>query len=159
GVISGRGNAWLPAAEFNFYVDPEAALVVLEHWRNLLLVPWETVERHRLKAAELEELFAIEGKKAEFFRRTIRQRLEQQLPLYNAVNEPDPLAMAVAIDESLVLRSAKKAVTVECFGSLTRGQSIVDWNDILGKEPNAEIVLEVDHRRYVEMLKQSLSEP
>ncbi len=156
GVISGRGNSWLPAAEFNFYLDPEAAFVVLENWNNILLVPWETVERHRLKADELEELFAIESKKADFFRCTIQQRMAQQLPLYGGVNEPDPLAVAIAMDESLIQKSERKAVTVECQGSLTRGQSIVDWNGILGKKPNAEIVLEIDQRRYVEMLKQSL---
>jgi purine nucleosidase len=156
GVIGGRGNAWLPAAEFNFYVDPEAAFVVLENWKNVLLVPWETVEQHRLSAAELEQLFAIESHKADLFRRTIQQRLEQQMPRYDGVNEPDPLAMAVAIDETLILRSVKKAMTVERFGSITRGQSIVDWNDLLGKEPNVEIVLQVDQQRYVEMLKQSL---
>lgn len=156
GVISGRGNSWLPAAEFNFYVDPEAAYVVLENWKNILLVPWETVERHRLKATELDELFALEGKKADFFRRTIQQRLAQQLPLYGGVNEPDPLAMAIAIDETLIQKSVRKAVTIECQGSLTRGQSIVDWNGILGKSPNAEIVLEINQRRYIEMLKQSL---
>ena len=156
GVISGRGNSWLPAAEFNFYVDPEAAFVVLEHWKNILLVPWETVEKHRLLAAELEELFAIEGKKADFFRRTIQLRMAQQLPLYGGINEPDPLAMALAIDESLIIKSERKAVTVECQGSLTRGQSIVDWNGILGKSPNVEIVLDIDRRRYIEMIKQSL---
>lgn len=159
GVTSGRGNAWLPAAEFNFYVDPEAAYVVLENWNNLLLVPWETAEKHRLNHATLEELFALEGEKAAFFRRTIQQRWEQQLPIYGAVNEPDPLAIAITIDDSLILRSEKKAVTVERFGSITRGQSIVDWNGILGKSPNAEIVLEVDQQRYVEMLRQSLCCP
>lgn len=158
GVISGGGNSWLPAAEFNFYADPEAAFVVLENWNNILLVPWETVERHRLIATELDELFAIEGKKADFFRRTIQQRMAEQLPLYGGVNEPDPLAMAIAIDESLIQKSERKAVSVECQGSLTRGQSIVDWHGILGKSPNVEIVLEIDQRRYIEMLKQSLQD-
>ncbi|GAB4475690.1 MAG: nucleoside hydrolase [Anaerolineales bacterium] len=156
GVISGRGNSWLPAAEFNFYLDPEAAYVVFENWHNLLLVPWETVEKHRLSKAEVEALFAIESPKAAFFRRTLRQRFEQQVPLYGGVNEPDPLAMAIAIDQTLIQKSVTKAVTVECFGSITRGQSIVDWEGVLGKNPNAEIVLEVDQGRYVEMLKQSL---
>lgn len=158
GVISGRGNAWLPAAEFNFYVDPEAAAVVFENWENILLIPYETVEKHRLSAQELEALFAIPGQKAAFFRRTLQQRVEQQLPLYGAVNEPDPLAMAVAIDETLIQKSEKKAIWIERFGSITRGQSVVDWQGILGKSPNTEIVLEVDHLRYVEMLRQSLRE-
>ncbi len=158
GVISGRGNSWLPAAEFNFYIDPEAAFVVLENWHNILLVPWETVEENRLSKEELNELFTLEGAKASFFRQTIRQRIEQQIPLYGGVNEPDPLAMAIAIDEALIVKSVRKAVTVERYGSITRGQSVVDWENLLQKTPNVEIVLEVDHRRYVEMLIQALRE-
>ncbi len=156
GVISGRGNSWLPAAEFNFYVDPEAAYVVFEKWENILLVPWETAEENRLSSAELRELFALEGAKASFFRQTIRQRVEQQLSLYGGVNEPDPLAMAITIDETLIQKSIKKTVLIERFGSLTRGQSIVDWNGLFGRKANAEIVLAVDHQGYFELLRQSL---
>ena len=32
GAIYAMGNSWTPAAEFNFYVDPESAAIVLDRW-------------------------------------------------------------------------------------------------------------------------------
>jgi large subunit ribosomal protein L31 len=47
----------------------------------------------------------------------------------------DALAMAVAIDPSIVTRSETRAVAVELDGRLTRGATVVDWAGRLGRPP------------------------
>ena len=56
----------------------------------------------------------------------------------------DPLTMAVALDSAVAMETTRKYCTVELNGCLTRGQMVVDWNSVLGKPPNVEIVMKVD---------------
>ena len=56
----------------------------------------------------------------------------------------DPVAMAIAIDNSVIIETDRKYCDVELKGELTRGQMVVDWNGFLKKEPNVDIVTKVD---------------
>jgi purine nucleosidase len=71
----------------------------------------------------------------------------------------DALAMAVAIDPSIVTRSEKRAVAVELDGRLTRGATVVDWARRGGAAANANIVLEVDQVRFGAMVRRALGAP
>jgi inosine-uridine nucleoside N-ribohydrolase len=44
-------------------------------------------------------------------------------------------------------------VQVELAGAHTRGQTTVDWRGLSGKEPNVNIVLELDRTRFWEMFR------
>ena len=69
----------------------------------------------------------------------------------------DPVAMAIAIDNSVLKKMDRKYCAVELRGELTRGQMVVDWNGVLRKEPNVGIITKVDlsiiKTFYEEMLK------
>ena len=56
----------------------------------------------------------------------------------------DPVAMAIAIDNSVIIETDRKYCDVELKGELTRGQMVVDWNGFLKKEPNVNIITKVD---------------
>jgi purine nucleosidase len=60
----------------------------------------------------------------------------------------DALAMAVALDPGIIVRAESHHVDVELAGALTRGATVVDWDDRLGLPANARIVLEVDQARF-----------
>lgn len=60
----------------------------------------------------------------------------------------DALAMAVALKPDIVRLAEAHHVRVELAGQHTRGQTVVDWYDQTGHEPNANLVLEVDGERY-----------
>ncbi len=68
----------------------------------------------------------------------------------------DPAAMAVAIDNTVVMETKRKYCAVELRGMLTRGQMVVDWNNRLQKEANVDIVTQVNletiRKFYEEML-------
>jgi purine nucleosidase len=65
---------------------------------------------------------------------------------------PDPIAMAIAIDPSIATKTGHFYIDIETNSELTRGQTVVDYNGTLGKEPNVELVIEASHDRFMEML-------
>lgn len=157
GAVHAKGNSWERAAEFNFYCDPEAAAVVFQSWPELTLVPWETTLAHALPSLRAEELAQGNTPRAELFRRTIQKRFVEagtgQLVLY----EPDPLALAVAIEPEIVRRQENHFIEIELSGTLTRGQTVVDWFNLTGHPENARVVMEVNRDRFIELMRQSLA--
>lgn len=156
GAIHARGNSWERAAEFNFYCDPEAAAVVFQKWPEIILLPWETTLTHGLSLQQVEELGRGNSPRAEFFRRTIRNRLGRQTREEKGLLEPDPLALAVMLEPEIVQRYEMQYIEIELAGKLTRGQTVIDWDHLTGKPPNTQVVLEIDRERFWELMKQSL---
>jgi purine nucleosidase len=155
-AIHARGDSWERASEFNFYCDPEAAAVVFARWPMITLVPWETALSHSLRPEQIAGLAGGASPRAALFRRTISKRFIEQTPGQQVLTEPDPLAMAVALEPGIVRRAETRYVKIELAGRHTRGQTVVDWVDLMGRSHNAELVLEIDRERFVELMKLSL---
>ena len=154
GSVRGVGNV-TTAAEFNAYVDPEAAAVVFDAWPGLTLVSWETTMAHPFSAEQVEVLLSVDSPRAEFFRRiTLRSIgvLEQILGRKELL-APDLLAMAVALEPDIVRQVETHYVQVELAGKHTRGHTTVDWFDRTGQEPNVNLVLEMDTERLWKILQ------
>jgi purine nucleosidase len=156
GAIHGMGNSWIQAVEFNFYVDPESAAIVINAWPGLSLISWETTIAHPLTSRQVEALTSIASPRADFFRRTVQNRLTRPASDQPILYEPDPLAMAVALEPEIVVRAEARVVDIELGGQFTRGQTVVDWFDLTGRPPNANLVLEVNRDRFWELMQLSL---
>jgi purine nucleosidase len=157
GAVTGHGNTGKVPAEFNIGFDPEAAHVVFEAFPAFDLVDWEATLRHTFDDADFDAWLAAGDRRADFFGRIVATARR-----YNAAHDrrgviaADALAMAVAIDPSIVTRSETRAVAVELDGRLTRGATVVDWANRLGQPARANIVLEVDHARFSAMVRRAL---
>lgn len=154
GAIRGMGNA-TPAAEFNFYADPEAVAIVFEAWPELTLVSWETTMAYGVPPEQLDVLMSAQTPRGEFYRRTSTNTvayLERALG-YKMMFEPDLLAVAAAIEPDIVTKAEVHAVQIELAGQHTRGQSTVDWWDRSGQTPNVNLVLEMDRERLWALLR------
>ena len=156
GAVYAQGNSWERTSEFNFYCDPEAAAIVFSQWPMLTLLPWETALSHALLPRQVDELARGTSTRAELFRRTIQKRFVEREPGRQVLTEPDPLAVAVALEPQIVTRAETRYVEIELGGGATRGQSVVDWVNITGRPANANVVLEVDRERFFELMKLSL---
>ncbi|MDF3980521.1 nucleoside hydrolase [Luteibacter sp. PPL201] len=157
GAVTGRGNTGKVPAEFNIGFDPEAAHVVFEAFPLFDLVDWEATVRHAFPDALYDGWVAADDARARFFGQIFATARR-----FNAKHEregfiaADALAMAVALDPGIVTRAETRHVAIELDGRLTRGATVVDWQDRLGGRPNARIVLEVDQARFGEMIRQAL---
>lgn len=157
GAVTGRGNTGRISAEFNIGFDPEAAHVVFEAFPAFDLVDWEVSSRHAFDEAEFDGWLAAGDRRADFYRR-ISGVAHAGTPRRGrrGIIVADALAMAVAIDPSLVVRSERRHVAVELDGRLTRGATVVDWDARLGKRANARVVLEVDSIRFGALVRTAL---
>ncbi len=149
GAVNGRGNTSRVPAEFNISFDPEAAHVVFSEWPAFELVDWEATLQHGLEFEAIERWLAADDPRARFYAAISRRTRDWT----RAHGRPrlavaDALAMAVALDPGIVRRSARHHVAVELAGTLTRGATVVDWEDRSGRPPNAQIVLGVDQARF-----------
>ena len=160
-VMGGTNNAVgniTPAAEFNFYVDPEAAHVVLAAGFDVVLVTWDLCVAHGiLLREELGPVLEMDNELSRFYLAVNGaawdfMRSHPHGPGIDGISHPDALTIAAALDESVAPERARLFVDVEHRGELTRGYSLVDAFGVLGRAPNAEVVLRADKERFKEML-------
>lgn len=148
GAVTGRGNVHLAPVEFNIGFDPEAAHVVFSSWPQFDLVDWEACVRHAFAFDRFAELLAAGDARARFYEAIVRKARAFNAGRGRGMIVADALAMAVALEPSIVRRAESHHVGVELAGGLTRGATVVDWDDRMGRPANARIVLEVDQARF-----------
>ena len=162
GANNSLGNI-TPAAEFNFYVDPEAARVVLEGGFDAVIVPWDVcLQDGVLVGGELTPIIEMDSPLSRFYLAVNRSawdfmRAHPKGPGIDGVAHPDSLMMAMAIDARVITSSGRYFVEVECAGEVTRGYSAVDLMGFTEQPPNAEVVLRADKQRFRAMLIRVLS--
>ncbi|WP_339279054.1 nucleoside hydrolase [Paenibacillus sp. FSL W8-1187] len=161
-----RGNI-TATAEFNFYVDPEAARIVFQAGFPIVMIGWDICVRNALVGGEdLQRLHAIDTPTARFYRQVNRKALAfNQANGLDGVTHPDSITMAMAIQPELMLRSQRCQVDIECQSEANRGFSAVDtrpapentpaWTG--GERTTAEVCLEADYERFYRMLTAVLS--
>jgi len=160
GSNNGRGNI-TAAAEYNFYVDPEAAAVVFEAgFENIVVVPWSplTLRDAVFSRADLAEIAEIDTPLARFFVRVVSTTLDfdESVGIPGSTH-PDSLTAAVLLHPELITASARYAVDIETGSDLTRGYSAMSWG-VHGLEANATVVESVDAAAFARLIRSILSQ-
>ncbi|HEX9013536.1 MAG TPA: nucleoside hydrolase, partial [Anaerolineaceae bacterium] len=83
----------------------------------------------------------------------------------DGISLPDPVAMCIALDPSVVTESSEHYLDVETQSELTRGQTVVDrlnvsaddrnrvvWSQVLQKKNRATVHWTIDNRRWKQAL-------
>jgi purine nucleosidase len=168
GTDNGVGNV-TPAAEYNFYVDPEAAKIVVNAGFNLSIATWTlTLQDGLWSTAQLAELEALGTAKARFFTDVNRASLDfaRETEGLDGSLHPDALTCAIALDETLILLAEDCVVDVETMGELTRGYLSVSHAILPDIEvadpalkrraPNARVIKKIDRAGFFVAMKQAL---
>jgi inosine-uridine nucleoside N-ribohydrolase len=155
GGSMGLGNT-TPAAEFNVYVDPEAAREVFGSGLPITMSGLDVThqagagraERDRLRG--VGELGGVVAGFLDFFAATYERIFGFDAPPLH-----DPVAVAAVLEPDL-LRTRFMRVDVECGSDLTRGETVCDFHGVTGKPPNADVGVGLDRGGFFELLYDSL---
>jgi inosine-uridine nucleoside N-ribohydrolase len=141
----GAGN-WRPLAEFNIFVDPEAAHVVFSSGLPVTMCGLDVTHQALATEDVLDGLRALGTPLAATVVELLGFFAEQYRRIWGFPAAPvhDPVAVARVIDPGVV-RCVPAHVAIELAGTHTRGATVVDRYGVTGEEPNAQVAVELDH--------------
>jgi purine nucleosidase len=165
-----EGNV-TPAAEYNIWVDPEAARIVMRSGLLIELIGWQLCRGDAvLHESDIEHIEAFNTKLAQFAiecNSHARQAYKIQTG-EDGICLPDPVAMCVALDPTVGTEWSEHCIDVETQSDLTRGMTVVDRLNVAADERNravwasalegreAKVCWSIDNSRWKEALYSAL---
>lgn len=163
GTIAAPGNV-TPGAEFNMYVDPHAAEIAFTSGLPITLVPLDVTQHVLLTQEQVEKVVRPIGDRVTRFVCETTERLFEHIRERRgcrAISLPDPLAVGVVIDQSLV-RCRPFHVEVEVADGPAQGMTIADRRGI-GEQwkqpPNLQVCMEVEAGRFMTLFLERICRP
>lgn len=151
------GN-YTPAAEFNIYVDPEAARIVFGCGRPITVIPLDVSHKALTLESRIEAIEALGnavgqavGGWLRFFERYDRAKYGRDgAPLH----DPGVIAWLLAPE---LYRGREINVEIETESDLTRGMTVADWWGVTDRAPNALFLGDVDADGFFALLTERLA--
>ncbi len=146
-----------PSAEFNVWLDPEAARVVVNCGRPIRMVPLDATHRALVSTEDAQRLRDLGTPAGEAAARFVLQRIDgydatQPMP-HQAGAAPvhDALAVCAIIDPT-ILTTEFIPVDVEVYAELSIGRTVCDFRSRGSKPANVHFAMDADEPKFVRML-------
>jgi len=151
GGAIGEGNV-TPAAEFNAFVDPEAAAAVFASGIPITMIGLDVTHKALFTREHAERLRST-GRAGRFVAELsdFFQQFHERSYGFGGSPIHDAMAIAHVIDPTLVT-TRHANVAVETRSELCDGRTVVDLRGVTGREPNADVGVDVDAERFLELL-------
>lgn len=153
-----EGGNITPAAEFNIYVDPQAADIVFKCGAPIVVMPLDVTHKALVTQSRNDAFRALGtpvgvavAEMTDFFERFDKEK-------YGSTGAPlhDPCVTAYMIQPDL-FKGRHINVEVETTSELTMGMTVADWWRVSGREPNATFMGDLDADGFFTLLTQRLA--
>ena len=153
-----EGGNTTPAAEFNIYVDPEAAQMVMHCGAPITMIPLDLTHQTLTSDAIIERFRAMPNQTGpasagllDFFERfDVEKYGSQGGPLH------DPNVIAFLLQPALY-GGRQINVEIETGSELTRGMTVADWWGVTDRVKNVNYLRHVDVAGYWKLLQDRLA--
>ena len=157
GVALSLGNI-TPSAEFNIYVDPHAANIVLNSGIPLTMMGLDVTHKVNVNRKIIENIKKNNNKASNFFADLMEFYSKFHKKLYETNESPlhDPCVIAYLIDQS-IFNGKFVNVQVEEKSELTRGKTVTDWYGVTNRKPNCKVITDADDKKFFKLLNDKLA--
>ena len=147
-----------PSAEFNIWVDPEAADIVFRSGVALTMIGLDVTHRAILWDPERRAMAEAGGAATKLVAGLLGYFQEFHKRVYGWDGGPIHDAVAVAhLARPGLVTTIRRNVVVELTGENTRGRTVVDLRSVTGREPNADVGVDIDRERFVGLLREAIA--
>lgn len=147
-----------PAAEFNIYVDPHAAAIVIDSGIPITMIPLDVTHQVLSTPPRLATLRALGNRcgaaVAALLASFEKNRRTKFGPRSTTLH--DPSVIAYLLRPSLY-RGREVNVAIETQSPLTMGMTVVDWWGVTGRKANVRFINEVDAAGFYDLLTEKLA--
>lgn len=153
-----EGGNVTPAAEFNIYVDPHAADIVLKSGVPIVMMPLDVTHKALTTARRTAAIRNLGTR--------VGQAVADMLEFYERFDEEkygtdggplhDPCVIAYLLKPDL-FKGRVCNVMVETASELTMGMTVIDWWDVTKRPKNATVMRDIDHDGFFALLTERLA--
>jgi pyrimidine-specific ribonucleoside hydrolase len=152
-----QGN-WTPAAEFNVWVDPEAARIVFRSGLPITMSGLDVTHKALFGLPEIARLDAIGTRVGRVFADLMRFFIKFHLERYGTADTPIHDAVAVAaVAMPHLVETHCYHVDVETMGDITRGRTVVDDRGVPGQPPNVDVATDIDRAAFADLMIEAVA--
>jgi inosine-uridine nucleoside N-ribohydrolase len=154
-----HGNA-TASAEFNIFLDPEAARIVVNCGRPIRMLPLDATHQALVSLEDCARLRALGTPAAEATATFIEKRIDgydatQPMHRLGAAPVHDALAVCAVIDPTIITTHFIH-VDVETGGELSQGRTVCDFRGRSRQDPNVHFAMDADEPKFIAMLMEIL---
>ncbi|MCC0023176.1 MAG: nucleoside hydrolase [Hyphomicrobiaceae bacterium] len=146
-----------PAAEFNIYVDPEAADIVFHSGLDIVVLPLDVTHQALATLPRLEAIEAIGNRSGDTVAGMLHFSERFDIEKYGWQGAPlhDPTVIAYLLKPDL-FNGRKINIEIETQSDLTRGMTVADYWQITSRDKNALYLRDIDAAGFFALLTERL---